>query len=84
MAKELAESITPLIIDNIKTQIEKNQKEKLSKLLDQNMIESQLVSFRSPIIKREQLYKGIETLILENDQCYEVREIAKQLTYVLM
>lgn len=91
IAEELAASITPLIIRNIETQIEKQQNKKLNKLLGLAMTESELVSLRSPIIKRPKLHEGVDKLILKNEKIKfeknlfnEEREIAEQLAYVIM
>jgi hypothetical protein len=95
IAKELAASITPLIISNIKAQIEKSQNEQLSKIQTKDMTESQLVSLRSPIITRPKLHKGVANLISKNKKIKfekndfltklrDAGDIAEQLTYVIM
>jgi hypothetical protein len=90
-AKELAAIITPLIICNLKTQIDKQQNETISKLSGQGMTDSQLVSRRSPSIKRPKLYEGVDKLILKNQKIKfetpwlrEEQEIAAQLTCVIL
>lgn len=87
MAKELAASILPLFINNIKAIIEKSQ----NKQSGTEMTDSQLVSLRSPIINRSELYKGVKSLILENEKIKfeisgnnEIEQIAIQLTSVFM
>jgi hypothetical protein len=144
---KLIESITELIISNLKTEIQTKENEKLPKLLghisdkqsgnlpkmlpqiflndaediisidkvssglrkdgmtdsiefssdskkcglDEEMKGWQLVSFRSPVMKRQKLYKGVVDLILENKKV-ELKEnfnaeeegIAMKLTYLLM
>jgi hypothetical protein len=91
MAKELAAIITPLIIGNTRTQIDKQQNETISKLSGRGMTDSQLVSLRSPLIERPKLYEGVDKLILKNQKIKfetpwlrEEQEIADQLTYVIM
>lgn len=91
MAKELAANISPLIIGNIKAQIEKKQNKQLGKLSGEFMTESELVSLRSPVLKRPKLRKGVDRLISKNQKIkfekngsYEKRDIADQLVYVVI
>lgn len=73
-AKELAASLTPFVINYIKDALEYYikgslnlaQNEQLSEIQTKNMTESQLVSLRSPAIRREYLYVDTTELISEN------------------
>ena len=91
MAKELAPSITLMIIDNIKAQIDKHQNKQLSEMSGKDITESDVVSLRSPVIKRPTLHEGIDTLLLNNEKIkfkrtlgFEAQDIAEQLAYVIM
>ncbi len=92
VAEELANKVFLLLIEAIKFQIWGNQSEseRLGKL-SKPMSESQLVRLRSPIIKRPKLYAGVKELInthkkikFKNNSFYESRDIAEQLTYIIM
>ncbi|NGX43820.1 MAG: hypothetical protein K940chlam7_02125 [Chlamydiae bacterium] len=90
-AKEFAATITPMIVANIKAQIEKKQNKLLSKMTEGHMTESELVSLRSPVMKRPKLHKGIDSLIgkspkikFEKNGFCEKRNIAEQLAYVII
>jgi len=58
VAQELAKKMVPLMISNIKAQIDKEQKEKLTQWLEPKE-NWQLVDFRSPIIRSEDLDRVI-------------------------
>lgn len=88
-AKEHAECIVLKIIANIKSQIEKQQEEKNKKPIS----ESELVSFRSLIIKRLKLYEGVDKLIkispnaqfnIDFWEICEAKNISEQLIYVVI
>lgn len=89
-AKELAASITPLIISNIQAQIAIKRTERLSKLSERNITEAELVSLGSPIVHRPKLYKGADELILKSTKNqlkwkkFQAQEIAEQLVYTVM
>jgi hypothetical protein len=88
-AKELATGVAPLIMSNIKAQIDKQQNKQLSKLLEQNITKSQLVHLRSPVIKRSELYRGVDRLITQHKRVqvtypYEERDVAEQLLYIVL
>jgi hypothetical protein len=91
IARELAENITPLILSNMKAILEENQNKELSKISVGDIPESDLVRLRSPIIKRPELYKDVVDLINSNEKIKfkntfigEQRDIAEQLTYIIM
>lgn len=88
LSKDLALIFTPMIIANIKAQIEKNQKEKLSKLSTQYMTDSELVSIRSPMLEQFDLYDGVDKLIRKNLKIKLTRNegerLAGQLVHVVM
>ena len=90
-AKELAASIAPLIISNIKAELEKDQNQPQAKIQTMDMTESQLLLLRSPLIKYEYLYQGVIKLLSEDQKIkferngeFEKPDIAKQLLYVMM
>lgn len=80
-AKELASTIAPLLISNLKAKIAKQE----SKTPREDRTESAKVSLRSPTLKRRKLYAGV-TKILANHQKFENRvyhdrkDIAERLT----
>lgn len=83
-AKELSILMSPLVINNIKAQIEKNQNDWTNRLSGPNMTESELVSLRSPIIDRSELHKGVVGFLnqkteISEDNLHEREDIAEQL-----
>lgn len=91
IAKNFAATIIPMIINNLKDQIEEHKNEQLSTTQFKDITKAELVSLRSPIIERRELYKGVVKLILENQMIkfekngsFETRDIAEQLSYVIM
>ena len=90
IAREFANTITPMIVDNIKTQIENKRKKELEKIKGESMSGEELVSLRSPVIKRLELHKNAEQFLEESDQTKfrsfpsDVNLIAEQLAYVII
>jgi len=91
IAMKLAEEITPLLLNAIKAALEEHEAIELSKLKVDEITESQFISLRSPMIKREKIYKKVIELLLKSEKAkfknalaYEVSEIAEQLTYIIM
>ena len=67
VAKELAAAICPMIIGNTKAVIAKKQQEKLEKIGERELSQSEVVSLRSPILKRSILKKGVEDFIRDHE-----------------
>ncbi len=93
LAKEFATIISPMIVENIKSQIKEKQKKKLSSIKGQTMTKSEIVNLRSPYIFRTFLHKGVDKLIYESPKIkfrYNVVDedygeiIAKHLTHVII
>lgn len=85
MANELAPKIVPLIINNIKSQIQQSQEG--MKVSKEQMTEGELVSLRSPMIKRNNLHEGLDTFIIENTMVEGFsgpKDTAEQLVFVVM
>lgn len=85
-AKALAANLTPIIIDSIKTQVEK----KLNKAQGKELSESKLLKIRSPLLKRPKLHEEVEKLLTENSAITFKRQlcghelIAEQITHVVL
>lgn len=84
-AKTLAASITPIIIDSIKTAAEK----KINKAQGKELSESKLVKIRSPLLKRLTLHKEVEKQLLKNDTITfkdfrSTMDVSEQLTHAVL
>lgn len=89
MASELAPEILTMILENLKTQLEQNQHEELSKLSAKDSVDAALVKLRSPVLHRDALFKGVDSFILSRPNIEgltrrQANDIAEQLTCVIM
>lgn len=81
-----------MIIQNIKDQIQEEQKERLNDLKKVVLNQPEMIHLRSPLVTRRKLYAGVDNLIIkspkikfkENVGRYEKRDIAEQLVNVLL
>jgi hypothetical protein len=91
IATELAETITPMILSNIKDKFKEDQNNKLRTIQVKEMTESELVKLRSLDFQREELFKNFIDKIKDNEKIKfknswgqpEI-EILEQLLYVIM
>lgn len=86
LAKELAPSISELIIKNIQTQIEIKRKEDLSKT-GKSLTESDIISLRSPVLDRCELGQNVKKLMESKVKSkmgpFELSDMVEQLISVI-
>lgn len=66
VAKELAPKICHLLLDNLHKGLKKNQTQWLERMGGQITCESEIINFRSPVLKREEICKGVLKLIVSH------------------
>lgn len=89
-AKELSVSLTSSIVNNIKSQIAEQQKEKLEKS-SKSMSNSEMVGLRSPVLNRRKIFTNIKETVEKStgmslkDKFYGAEiDLGEQLLYVVV